>query len=165
VLGAVDPRLELPIADRWMAGVGKTPLHSGDLRHGVADVLALMGAKGGDVSIGSGNVQSWLHGIFYRLFARLNDDLSGQLWASVTDVLPLQAEAAPDLFLQAVERGLQGEQPLLRMTFADIAWSSVPLWPWLVSGSPRYGLRPVTGGHPIWEVTRPGLTSRVRRGQ
>jgi hypothetical protein len=120
VLGAVDPRLEMPVADRWMAAVyGKTPVHSGDLRQGVAEVLALMGAKGQDVSIGSGPVQSWLHSVLHRLFDRLNEDLTGQLWASLTDVLPLLAEAAPDAFLQGLETGLQGEQPLVQMMFAD----------------------------------------------
>lgn len=120
VLASVDPRLELPVADRWMAGAyGKTPIYSGDLRHGLAEVLALIGARGLAVSIGSGNVQAWLHGVLHRLFARLNSDLTGQLWASLTDVMPLLAEAAPDVFLRALEVGLEGEQPLLRMMFAD----------------------------------------------
>ncbi len=121
VLGSVDPRLELPVTERWMAGVyGKTPIHSGDLRNGVAEVLALIGASGQqDVSIGSVTVQTWLYGMVRRLFARLNDDLTGQLWASLTDVMPLLAEAAPDVFLQALEGGLEGDQPLLRMMFAD----------------------------------------------
>jgi hypothetical protein len=120
VLGSVDPRLELPVADRWMAGVyGKTPIHSGDLRHGVAEVLALIGARAQDVSVGAGSVQAWLHGVLYRLFARLNADLTGQLWASLTDVMPLIAEASPDVFLQAVEAGLEGDKPLLGMMFSD----------------------------------------------
>lgn len=120
VLGAVDPRLDLPVAERWMAGVyGKTPIHSGDLRKGVAEVLALIGAKGQDVSIGSVAVQTWLYAVLRRLFARLNDDLTGHLWASLTDVMPLLAEAAPDVFLQALDAGLEGDQPLLRMMFVD----------------------------------------------
>jgi len=136
VLGSVDPRLELPVADRWMAGVyGKTPIHSGDLRHGVAEVLAIIGARAQDVSIGGGTVQSWLHGVLYRLFARLNADLTGQLWASLTDVMPLLAEASPDVFLRAVEAGLEGDRPLLRMMFADNDDANV-----LLVSSPHTGL-------------------------
>jgi hypothetical protein len=120
VLGSVDPRLELSVADRWLAGIyGKTPIHSGDLRNGVAEVLALVGAKGQDVAAGSITVQAWLYSVLHRLFARLNDDRTGQLWASLTDVMPLLAEAAPDVFLHALEAGLDGDQPLLRMMFAD----------------------------------------------
>lgn len=120
VLGEVDPRLELPIDKRWMAAVhGKTRLHSSDLRSGVADVLALLGARGDEVSIGSGTVGGWLRNAVRKLLTRANDDTSGHLWASLADVMPLLAEAAPDVFLDAVQRRLQGEPPLLGLMFAD----------------------------------------------
>jgi hypothetical protein len=98
---------------------GKTPIYSGDLRRGVAEMLALFGAKGLDVSVGAVGIETWLRGVLRRLFARANDDLTGQLWASLTDVLPMLAEAAPDVFLQALGVGLEGDMPLLRMMFAD----------------------------------------------
>ena len=44
---------------------------------------------------------------------------SWQAWASLLDELPLLAEAAPDAFLDAVERGLRGETPVLREVFVD----------------------------------------------
>jgi hypothetical protein len=120
VLGAVDPRLELPIEERWMAAVrGKVQVHSSDLRSGVASVLALLGARGDEVGIGSGTVGSWLRHTMWQLFQRANDDPSGQLWASLTDVMPLLAEAVPDVFLDAVQKGLEGERPLLGLMFAD----------------------------------------------
>lgn len=120
VLGAIDPRLELPVERRWMAAVyGKARVHSSDLRDGVAGVLALLGARGDQVGIGSGTVGGWLRNTMWQLFKRANGDASGQLWASVTDVMPLLAEAAPDVFLDAVQQGLQGEQPLLGLMFAD----------------------------------------------
>jgi hypothetical protein len=120
VLGAVDPRLELPVEERWMAAVrGKVQVHSSDLRDGVAGVLALLGARGDEVGIGSGTVGSWLRRTMWQLFKRANDDPSGQLWASLTDVMPLLAEAVPDVFLDAVQKGLEGEQPLLGLIFAD----------------------------------------------
>lgn len=122
VLGAVDPRLELPVEERWMAAVhGNVQIHSSDLRDGIAGVLALLGARGDEVGIGSGTVGSWLRSTMWQLFNRANDDGSGQLWASLTDVMPLLAEAVPDVFLDAVQKGLEGEQPLLGMMFADSA--------------------------------------------
>jgi len=120
VFGSVDPRLDLPVADRWMAGVyGKVPIHSGDIRNGIAEVLALIGARAQDISVGSGTVQTWLHQVAWRLFDRLNSDLTGQLWASLADVMPLLAEAAPDVFLQSLSTGLEGDRPILAMMFAD----------------------------------------------
>lgn len=120
VLGAVDPRLELPVADRWMADVyGKSRIHSSDLREGIADVLALLGARGETVTIGSATVGAWLRRTLWQLFNRANEDMSGQMWASLTDVLPLLAEAVPDVFLDAVQKGLEGDQPLLGLMFAD----------------------------------------------
>jgi hypothetical protein len=120
VLGAVDPRLDLPVEERWLAAVrGKVPVYSSDLRDGVAGVLALLGARGDEVGIGSGTVGSWLRRTMWQLFKRANDDPSGQLWASLTDVMPLLAEAVPDVFLEAVQKGLEGEQPLLGLMFAD----------------------------------------------
>lgn len=135
VLGAVDPRLELPVEHRWMAAVrGKVHVHSSDLRDGVAGVLALLGGRGDEVGIGSGTVGSWLRRTMWQLFNRANDDPSGQLWASLTDVIPLLAEAVPDVFLDAVQKGLEGEKPLLGLMFADNAGDSFTV------SSPHTGL-------------------------
>jgi len=120
VLGAVDPKLDLPISDRWAAAIyGKTRFHSSDLRSGIAEVLALLGARGESVSIGAATLQSWLRGVLWQLFKRANEDLSGHLWASLTDEMPLLAEAVPDVFLEAIQQGLEGERPLLGAMFAD----------------------------------------------
>lgn len=120
VLGAVDPRLELPVEQRWMAAVyGKARVHSSDLRDGVAGVLALLGARGDQVGIGSSTVGGWLRNTMWQLFKRANEDATGHVWASLTDVMPLLAEAVPDVFLDAVQHGLQGDQPLLGLMFAD----------------------------------------------
>ena len=135
VLGAVDPRLELPIDERWMAAIrGKVQIHSSDLRDGVAGVLALLGARGDEVGIGSGTVGGWLRRTTWHLLARANDDRSGQLWASLADVMPLLAEAVPDVFLDAVQKGLEGDQPLLGLMFADTSGDSLSV------SSPHTGL-------------------------
>jgi hypothetical protein len=122
VLGAVDPSLELAAGDRWRAGIyGKTRIHSSDLRKGLATTLAAFGALGAGPHVGAlGTASDWAAGAIAQLLRRANDDESGDLWASLTDVLPLLAEAAPDVFLRAVQKGTEeGSEPLLRKLFLD----------------------------------------------
>jgi len=121
VLGAVDPALELPVEERWRASIqGKTRIHSSALRTGLATTLALLGAVGDSVSLGAGRTaQTWAATTVFQLLSRANGDSDAQIWMSLTDVLPLMAEAAPNEFLAAVEEGIRGEQPLLRGMFLD----------------------------------------------
>lgn len=121
VLGAVDPALDLPAADRWKAALyGKSRAFSSDVRHGLATTIALAGADDSTVPTGAiGTTSQWAGNVVARLLRRANDDATGQLWQSLTDVLPLLAEAAPPVFLSAVEAGLEGERPLLLTMFAD----------------------------------------------
>lgn len=121
VLGAIDPALDLPIEDRWMAAIyGKSRVHSSSLRRGMATTLALFGTHGDVVALGAGSTgRSWAEHVVFSLLDRANNDPSGQLWASLTDVLPLLAEAAPEVFLSAVQTGLEGADPLLRKLFLD----------------------------------------------
>lgn len=123
VLGAVDPRLELPAEDRWLAGIhGKARVHSSDLRNGLSKSLALMGARGDELRLPGGRSASqWAERVAWSLFKRANDDESAQLWASIEDVVPLLAEAAPDAFLRALSRSVDGPEPLARKLFQDTA--------------------------------------------
>jgi hypothetical protein len=121
VLGAIDPGLELPAEERWKAKIyGKTPIHSSDLRSGLATTLALCGARGHETTLGgAGRLSDWAGRVVYQLFDRANDDVSAQVWASLSDVLPLLAEATPDVFLSAVQTGASGSEPVLRLMFMD----------------------------------------------
>lgn len=121
VLGAIDPRLELPPEDRWSAEVyGKVRVHSTDLRKGLARSLALLGSRGDEVRLPGGrSARQWAERVVWRLVSRANEDDSAQLWASMEDVLPLLAEAAPDVFLRAVAEAVSGSEPLLRKLFQD----------------------------------------------
>ncbi|WP_156507408.1 hypothetical protein [Arthrobacter sp. OY3WO11] len=121
VLGAVDPRLELPPEDRWSAAVyGKTRVHSSDLRKGLARSVALLGSRGDEVRLPGGrSARQWAERVVWRLVSRANQDNSAQLWASMDDVIPLLAEAAPDVFLRAVAEAASGSEPLLRKLFQD----------------------------------------------
>jgi hypothetical protein len=122
VLGAVDPALELPVEERWMAGFhGKTRIHSSDLRRGLATTLAACGAFGQETQIGSlGTAADWAQGVVAQLLRRANEDRNGELWASLSDVLPLLAEAAPEAFLRAVRDGVTRQsEPVLAAMFLD----------------------------------------------
>ena len=121
VLGAVDPRLELPPEDRWSAAIyGKVRVHSSDLRKGLGRTIALMGARGDEVRLSGGRSgRQWAERVVWNLLRRANEDGAAHLWASLEDVLPLIAEAAPDMFLRAVTEAASGPQPLLRELFQD----------------------------------------------
>jgi hypothetical protein len=54
-----------------------------------------------------------------EVLAHASADTVGRTWASLSDVLPLLAEAAPDEFLNAVREGLHGDAPLMRRLFTD----------------------------------------------
>lgn len=121
VLGAVDPRLELPPDQRWSAEIyGKARIHSTDLRNGLARSIALLGSRGDEVRLSGGrSARQWAERVVWSLIQHANEDDSAQLWASLSDVLPLLAEAAPDVFLRATADGAGGAQPLLGALFQD----------------------------------------------
>jgi hypothetical protein len=120
VLGAVDPTLELDATERWRAGVfGPGRLHSSDLRTGIATTLAVFGALGEDVQLGSGTLRGWAELVVRATLERANEDESGQLWLSLVDLLPLLAEAAPDAVLAALTRELDKDGPLKAKIFRE----------------------------------------------
>lgn len=85
--------------------------HSTLLREGLADTLALMAMRGAAVDGLSG--QDHVDIIVQGILARANADATGDLWASLSDVLPRLAEAAPDVFLDAVDAGISDDTPIL----------------------------------------------------
>jgi hypothetical protein len=121
VLGAVDPRLELPAEDRWLAAIhGKARVHSSDLRQGLGRSLALLGARGDEVRLSGGRTaRQWAERVVWSLFNRANEDESAQLWTSIEDVVSLLAEAAPDAFLRALSRAASGSHPVAMELFQD----------------------------------------------
>jgi hypothetical protein len=135
VFGAVDPALELPPDERWLAGMrGMTRIHSRELRRGLATTLALIGVRGGTTTLGGITGNTWISGVLQRLFERSNSDETGQLWASLADVLPLLAEAAPDVFIRGIETATQRPSTALSQMFTDNQGDS------LTTSSPHTGL-------------------------
>lgn len=120
VIGEVDPALDLDLADRWRANLeGKKRAYCGDLRNGLASTLALLGVHGEEVRWHHGTGQNLANYLVGKQLKEANEDESCKGWASISDLLPLLAEAGPDAFLDAVGVGLKGEVPLLLRMFTD----------------------------------------------
>jgi hypothetical protein len=101
VLGERDSKFDLPIDERFAAGI--TLSHSESIREGVAESLALLGSKPSALSsCASGKAESAANGVVRKLL-RGADWIT---WASLNSHLPLLAEAAPDEFLNSVEAAL-----------------------------------------------------------
>ena len=111
VLGELDPRVDLPDDTRWMSV--ERPMHSESLRRGIAESLAAMGSRGGEQSVGGMTLPDWAARMLAELLARTNEDW--RQWNSIALLLPLLAEAAPEIFLQAVEAGLSGQRPVMKL--------------------------------------------------
>lgn len=128
VLSELDPAFELPPEMRFAASIyGKTLSRSGLLREGIAETLAMMASLSPEVSFAASKTGEE---VARKIVGRLLETARGNadLWASLAYLLPLLAEAAPKVVLDAVEAGLAGENPVLVNLFQDqtvnVAWSS-----------------------------------------
>lgn len=152
ILSAVDPRLELKQEEQWMASVlGQARPNSHTFIENLANTVALLGTRGEATRATAGDsAQSIATAIVRRVLERANED--HRVWASLGDALPLLAEAAPDRFLEAVDKGLSGSPPVLRHMFTDAPGTS-SMW----STSPHTYL--------LWALERvawaPGYLSRA----
>ncbi len=105
VLREIDPKFELPNAERYAAIIhGKTLQHSKSLREGVAESLTWLGINSDKLihcSRDKGNYTALL------AIREIFSNADWKLWASLNDLLPTLAEASPDEFLNSVEHALQ----------------------------------------------------------
>jgi hypothetical protein len=121
VLKEIDPALELEPEKRWMASVyGKTPKYSKELREGITQTLTLIAVFGDKVNNGRGlDLPYGYHTsqVFVdHIVKELLNKADWKLWCSLSDVLPLIAEASPSSFLDAVENSLlQNPPPIIGM--------------------------------------------------
>ena len=116
VLGELDPRFDLIPEERWLSAVhGKVTRHSVSLRHGLAEMLAILGSYGyRDLrNIGTTSAEDQ---VSFWIRQLLIDKMSSNRWGSLAQELPLLAEAAPRIFIEAVEIGLQDDnQPVMSL--------------------------------------------------
>lgn len=107
VLKEADPQFELPPEERYMANIhGKALKHSRALRKGLAETLALLGNQFDVLSNCSTHKPETVSIIAIREIFRDSDWI---LWASLNNLLPILAEAAPQEFLTSVENALKKE--------------------------------------------------------
>lgn len=104
VLGERDPKFDLPKEERYAANVlGKELKYSGRLRKGVAETLALMGSR-------PEKLEQCSHGkaeaVAAYVVRNLLHEADWERWAGLDPLMPLLAEAAPKVFLDAVEEAL-----------------------------------------------------------
>ncbi|MBD2303836.1 hypothetical protein [Nostoc sp. FACHB-190] len=116
VLGTIDPRYELPLDQRFAASIyGKELPNSGFLRKGLAETLAILATRGlPSETQDTKPAQERVSGIIYQL---LNSNVDWQIWASLAYFLPTLAEAAPEVFLEAVDNALTGDNATLVQIF------------------------------------------------
>jgi hypothetical protein len=133
ILSQIDAQFELPVDERWKAAILVEGIpYSGLLREGIAETLAIMAARSDSITWADAMAgQERVNRIIYELLRRANENW--QLWASIAYLLPLLAEAAPKVFLDAVEVGLSEQNPVLLNIFSEGENS-------LTSSSPHTGL-------------------------
>jgi len=107
VLLEKDPQFELPPEERYAASIyGKTPRHSRLLRNGLAESLALLGCHPRALTscmVGKAGSTAAL------VVREILSDADAIQWASLNDLLPLLAEAAPGEFIDAFEKTLRAD--------------------------------------------------------
>ncbi len=105
VLGEKDPKFELPLDQQYMAIVkGKDFTHSKQIRKGIATTLALLGSYPEPLKQ---HCSMYLPEIVANeVVENLFKGADGIVWASLNDLLPLFAEAAPEVFLKSVEQAM-----------------------------------------------------------
>lgn len=120
VLAIVDPGLELDVDERWMAQIkGKVLPHSGSLRRGLADAAAILASEA--VSQEHVDIAASV------VFRVLDVAKSWQQWASLDDVLPTLAEAAPSVFLREVRQLVEQHADTVR-SLTESSGQSVLSW-------------------------------------
>jgi excisionase family DNA binding protein len=135
VLLEPDPTLELAPEQRPMAEILEVARrHSSVLRRGIAEGIALVGSSENDELADRSPGTDQANAIVGDILSAANDDTSGRVWRSLSNVLPLLAEAAPEVFLDAVHDDLDSPSPILRSMFQDGDESS-----WVYNSSPHTG--------------------------
>ena len=117
VLGSPDPRFDMESGERWLASIrGKQPEHSGFLRTGLSETLVLLavfGQQAACVADADARAETIVRGLI--------DGADSQRWWSISPQLQVLAEAAPDVFLEALDESLGHGDPPIMALFAEDA--------------------------------------------
>lgn len=103
VLAENQPELELPSEDRHLVRFSaKHETFSPTLRKGIAETLSLLGGQGSNLPC----TPNLARGVADHVVFSLLKDADWKRWASLSAVMPQLAEAAPTVFLDAVDEAL-----------------------------------------------------------
>lgn len=104
VLRENDPKFDLPPDKRFAAIIYHKKLrYSSQFRYGIAESLAIVGNHAEALQSCSRDNRKFLAANCVREILRNG---SWQLWASINDLLPFLAEAAPSAFLDSIDQAL-----------------------------------------------------------
>lgn len=113
VIQDIDPSYDLPSEKRYMSIIeGAVPQYSKKIKRGLVDTLAILSVYGEEYTTQLGGekpsilVSYWIKQIFKQ-------NNNARFWYSIRDITTLIAEAAPDAFLDAVEKGSVGDESAL----------------------------------------------------
>jgi len=112
-----DPKFELDAENRYMANVyGKVFPHSDWMRKGLCESLVILATYGENSQVPvSGSPQGWVD----MAIRRLIENAKEIRWLSISDLLPMIAEASPDEFLTAIEDDLPAKSPKIMALFKE----------------------------------------------
>lgn len=121
VLLEPDPLATLSEEDRWRASIdGVKRRFSGELTHGAASALALLGTVDEAVRVAGGQTGgSVASSIVWELLGSANKDRAAGTWIMLAPQLPLLAEAAPSVLLDQLRKAIAPEAPFAAAVFAD----------------------------------------------
>lgn len=113
------PSFDLAPKDRMFAPLrGLHPYVSDDLRRGLVESLAFMGARGNGIKLADGSsIEQAPVRILHDVLSAANADW--RIWASLSYHLPAFAEAAPDVFMKAIGEGLRASPSPLAPLFVE----------------------------------------------
>lgn len=104
VLSVNEPSFDLPSDERYAAAIHDKKLpHSGNLRQGIAETLALIGSKHSSLPNCSLDKADSIAALSIRELFENSDWLR---WGSLNNLLPTLSEAHPSEFLSAVENAI-----------------------------------------------------------
>jgi hypothetical protein len=114
VLGVLDPRLAANADNKELP-------YSKVLMQGISETLALLSIRG--LPVATQYAITAQHRVNIVVDELLNIDTDWEKWASFSYSLPILAEAAPDVFLEALTDALAEESPTLTSIFQENIWS------------------------------------------
>lgn len=116
ILSGVDPKYELDADKRWMASIyGKSNSHSEWIRTGLVESLVLI-AVHTNRPIGSISGELFAKDVVREILEKLT---TWEAWSSVKDITPLLAEAAPEIFMESVEKAITTNPAMFEDLMAD----------------------------------------------